>query len=252
MARRFPRFITRPVRGLLRSLGFEVVKVADMAIAAPELRVQWIERLGIDLVVDVGANEGQFVGWMRERGYGGRIVSFEPQRLAFEACTARWKSDPRWTGLRLALGETAGEMPIHVAGNSMSSSLLPMLDSHVDALPESAIVKTETVSVARLDETLAPRLEGARRVYLKLDVQGFEPDVLRGATGILEHVAMMELELSLVPLYEGQALLPQMVTDVTALGFTPIALEPGFRDTRDGRMLQMDGIFVRTSLLDAH
>ncbi len=250
--RPLPRFIVRPVRALLRLLDFDLVRLSSVAPTAATIRSQWIDRLGVDLVVDVGANEGQFVGWMRDRGYTGRIVSFEPQRRVFEICRARWKGDPRWTGFHRALGEESGEMQMHVAGNSVSSSLLTMLDSHVEALPESAIVATEAVTVSRLDETLGPEvLRNADRIYLKMDVQGFERNVLRGATGILDRIAFIELELSLVPLYSGQVLLPEMMNDVAALGFTPVALEPGFTSTLDGRMLQMDGLFVRTSLLDA-
>ena len=133
-------------------MGYDVV--AYSPLAQVDVRMHWLRRLKIDLVVDVGANEGQFVGWMRDRGYHGRIVSFEPQAAAFASCSRRWGGDPHWTGVRKALGETAGEIDLHVAGNSVSSSILPMLDSHVTALPESAIVTTERIQLARLDVEL--------------------------------------------------------------------------------------------------
>jgi FkbM family methyltransferase len=239
----------RPVLSLLRSQGFHVVRLPQGEVTATNIRQHWIDRLGIDLVVDVGANEGQFVGWMRDRGYAGRIVSFEPQAAAFAACSALWGNDRRWTGLRMALGESKGELALQIAGNSMSSSLLPMLDSHVNALPSSAIVSEEMVPVERIDAAIGPHLDGASQLYLKIDTQGFELPVLRGATGLLDKVAFLELELSLVPLYDGQALLPETVSAVQAMGFTPVWLEQGFSDEREGRMLQMDGLFVRDALL---
>jgi FkbM family methyltransferase len=212
----------------------------------------WVKRLNIDLVVDVGANEGQFVERMRDMAYGGQIVSFEPLHEAFDKLNAKFGSTSNWRGLQLALGERDEELTMEVAGNSMmSSSLLHMLPNHVEAYPASAIYKTETVKVRRLDETLRPKLNGANRLFLKIDTQGFEDHVLRGAQGILEYVALLELELSLVPLYESQSLLPEMMNFVADLGFLPVDLGRGFADDVRGRLLQVDGLFVRSDLINS-
>jgi FkbM family methyltransferase len=241
------RPVARPVRRLLRRFGFDITPYTGAT--QHDVRMHWLRALDIDLVVDVGANEGQFVGWMRERGYAGRIVSFEPQATAFGACSRRWGNDAQWTGIRSALGEAAGEIDLQIAGNSVSSSILPMLDSHVAALPESAIVSTERIRIARLDEELGKLAIASSRTFLKIDAQGFELPVLRGASGWLDRVAFLELELSLVPLYEGQELLPTIWSAVGDLGFTPIWIEQGFSDAHAPRMLQVDGLFVKTDLL---
>ncbi|MGY6710630.1 MAG: FkbM family methyltransferase [Rhizobiaceae bacterium] len=244
------RFIFRPLRQLLRKSGYDIVRLPPGGAPA-DVRMRWMNRLGVDLVIDVGANQGHFVGWMRGRGYDGSILSFEPQRDAYEACEARWKDDPNWSGIRTALGEADAELELHIAGNSFSSSLRPMLGRHVEALPESAIVRGEMVPVTRLDAAIPERLDAAaRRIYLKVDTQGYEDTVLAGATGIMDRVALIELELSLVPLYEGQALMPEMMDKVAALGFVPIAMEQGFASTVDGRLLQVDCIFARADWLD--
>lgn len=240
---RIRRPLARLIRGQLRRMGYRIEPFR------PSIRDHWMKRLDIDLVVDVGANEGQFVGWMRGWGYTGRIVSFEPMRSAFDRCRERWSGDPRWAGAQLALGESDAQLEIQVAGNSMSSSLLPMLRSHVEAAPQSAIVATEAVAVRRLDQAILPHMQDARRLFLKVDTQGYEAQVLLGATGILDQVAFIELELSMVPLYAGQALLPEMMTKVANLGYTPVALEPGFANYDEGRVFQMDGLFVRNDLL---
>lgn len=246
---RWLRPIYRPLRQLLRKGGYDVVSLPAGGTPA-DVRMRWMNRLGVDLILDVGANKGHFVGWMRDRGYDGPILSFEPQREAYEACEARWKDDPNWSGVRAALGEAEAELELHIAGNSFSSSLRPMLESHVEALPESAIVASEMVPVLRLDAALPPEIgEKARRIFLKIDTQGYEDTVLAGATGLLDRVALIELELSLVPLYEGQALMPEMMEKVAALGFVPIALEQGFVSTVDERLLQVDCIFARADLL---
>lgn len=231
----------------MRRMGYDVV--AYSPLAQVDVRTHWLRQLKIDLVVDVGANEGQFVGWMRERGYNGRIISFEPQAAAFASCSRRWGGDPHWIGVEKALGEEAGEMDLHVAGNSVSSSLLPMLDSHVAALPESAIVMTERIQLGRLDIELGKLMNGSSRIFLKIDAQGFELPVLRGASGQLDNVALIEIELSLVPLYDGQELLPTVWSVLGSLGFTPIWIEQGFSESSAPRMLQVDGLFVRTELL---
>jgi Methyltransferase FkbM domain len=124
-----------------------------------------------------------------------------------------------------------------------------MLPNHVEAEPTSAIFRTETVSVRRLDEVLPPLLNNEERIFLKVDTQGFEDHVLKGATGILGKIVLLELELSLVTLYSGQTLLPEMMNLVAGLGFTPVSLDRGFADNKRGKLLQVDGLFVRNDLV---
>ncbi len=223
---------------------------ANRTIEPHDVTHSWVKRLNIDLVVDVGANEGQFVQLVRSRGFAGRIISFEPLEAAYKKLTVRFSGDPKWAAVQTALGEKNDTLTMEVAGNQfMSSSLLSMLPTHVEAEPTSAIFRTESVSVRRLDEALPPIMHGAKRLFLKIDTQGFEDHVLKGATGILENVLLLELELSLVPLYAGQTLLPEMMNLVASLGFTPISLDRVFADNIRGKLLQMDGLFVRNDLV---
>jgi FkbM family methyltransferase len=158
----------------------------------------------------------------------------------------------------MALGAKTGEIEINIAANSYSSSILPMLDSHLAAAPSSAYVQKEKVPLRLLDHALAdlhPDLLEAtsaptRCIFLKLDVQGYESQVLAGATQLLHHTLAVQLEMSLLPLYEGEALMPQMHAVMTAKGFDLWDLEPSFRDPRTGRFLQLDGIFTRSSFLN--
>ena len=241
------RPLRRPVRKILQRWGYDVVRASRAS--AVDARMHWIGKLGIDLIVDVGANKGQFVGWMRERGYAGRIISFEPQAEAFKACVTRWGDDPDWQGVHCALGETPGEIEMQLAANSVSSSILPMLQTHVTALPESLIVSSEKVMLARLDHEVEKRLADESRLFLKIDTQGFEMPVLRGAGALIDQVSLIEVELSLVPLYAGQALLTEVWNNIEAMGFTPIWVEQGFSDLREARLLQVDALFVRSQLI---
>lgn len=228
-----------------------VRKPGPKTIAPDRVTKSWIDRLNIDLVVDVGANEGQFVKLVRKRGYKGTIVSFEPLDAAYNKLNSRFRHDLNWKGFQLALGERDAELTMQVAGNQlMSSSLLAMLPNHVEALPESAIFTTESVKVRRLDDALAPVIGKAERLFVKVDTQGFEDQVLKGSTGILDKIVLLELELSLVPLYSGQMLMPDMMNLVSKIGFTPVFLERMFSDDFRGKLLQVDGLFVRNEHLD--
>ncbi|CAM2843857.1 Methyltransferase FkbM domain-containing protein [Mycobacterium simiae] len=121
-----------------------------------------------------------------------------------------------------------------------------MLKSHQDAFPPANYIGTEQVPIHRLDG-LTPKVLGASSVvFLKIDVQGFEKQVIAGAQStISDHVVGMQLELSFIPLYEGGMLIREALDLVYSLGFTLTGLLPGFTDPRDGRMLQADGIFFR-------
>jgi FkbM family methyltransferase len=208
-----------------------------------------LEHCKIDLVFDVGANDGQYATELRAHGYGGRIVSFEPQASAHARLANAASGNPGWTvAPRMALGDTEGEITIHVAGNSLSSSILDMLPEHVHAAPGSAYVGSEIVALKRLDGVAGEYLENARRVLLKIDTQGYEDRVLTGARGVLQSVIAIQTELSLVPLYSGQPLFDEMRSRIEAMGFVLFAVLPGYVHEQTGQTLQIDGFFIRREL----
>jgi hypothetical protein len=132
-----------------------------------------------------------------------------------------------------------------VAGNSASSSILPMKDLHERAAPESRYVGTQRVALRRLDEVQHPAIQTSQRLMLKIDTQGYEMAVLRGAEKMLPRLAGVQLELSLAPLYEGQTLYLELIDWLRARGFDLWSVIPGFVDPSSGRMLQFDGVFFR-------
>lgn len=200
----------------------------------------------VDLVLDVGANTGGYATSLREAGYRGRILSFEPLSSAHAALVAATAGDPAWSAApRMAIGERDGDVTINIAGNSASSSLLPMTDRHKGAAPESAYIGAETVEVRRLDGVRHPFLDAAAAPFLKIDTQGYESQVLAGAAGILPRLVGVQLEMSLRHLYEGQSLWRDVIAALEAARFELWAVVPGFFDPATGRMLQCDGIFFR-------
>ncbi len=205
-----------------------------------------LHRFGIDLVLDVGANRGQFASEIRRGGYSGNIVSFEPLSEAHGDLLQASHGDTNWEVYsRCALGNQTGEVEINVAGNSLSSSILPMLESHRSAAPESAYKGKETAPIKTLDTIAGPYLKNSRVPFLKIDTQGFEWQVLDGASATLPKIRGLLLELSLVPLYEGQHLWLESIKRLEAAGFVLWGFKPVFHDPHDGRTLQVDGIFFR-------
>jgi FkbM family methyltransferase len=233
------------LRDGLRQVGLSLQRYSPATV--PDALVQaLLAHHEIDLVLDVGANTGQYATALRRAGYAGRIVSFEPVRAAWEQCSTEASRDPLWSvAPRAALGATDGQTEIHVARNSVSSSILPMHDAHRAAAPHSTYVGTEVVDVRRLDHVARDAIERARRPFLKIDTQGYERQVLEGAQGIRDRLHGIQLEISLTPLYEGSPTLTELLQTMEAWGFAPYALLPGFIDPRSARMLQIDGLFFR-------
>lgn len=206
-----------------------------------DARLRLLREREVEIVFDVGANAGQYASRLREDGYEGVIVSFEPLAEAYERLEGAAAADPKWHTMRVALAEEPGTATIHVSANSYSTSFLPITGRCVDAAPGAAYVGTELVDVATLDLLALP--PGA--AMLKIDVQGTEPSVLRGAREFLRQVEAVEAELSLVPLYKGQDLAPAVCQLLRNEGFVPVALDVAFADPTTGEILCLDGLFAR-------
>ncbi|MEH3034314.1 MAG: FkbM family methyltransferase [Aeromicrobium erythreum] len=200
----------------------------------------------IETVLDVGANVGQYAVLTRSAGFGGRIISCEPLSGAFGQIAARAKSDPRWTVLNTAVGAEPGETTINVSENSFSSSIREMTHEHLDAAPGSGYIAVETVPVTTVRDVVAEHDVDPARALLKIDTQGFEDEVLRGAGDLVGRFAAIQLELSFVELYAGQRLYEDLVADMAAAGYRIQQIDPGFSNEA-GRLLQVDGLFVLAS-----
>lgn len=234
----------RLVRRMVRLVGLEVVKSSSKPDVIRAFAALLAER-DITLVLDVGANVGEFGARLRQLGYEGRILSFEPRAAAYERLARRAAMDQAWATRKVALGDEAGEMTLHVSSNEVSSSLLRIERGHVDAAPTSAYVSAERVCLVRLDIVVV--CDGTDRLALKLDVQGYEEVVLRGASRLLPGIEIIQVELSLAPLYRGQPDWRTMVDALTAMGFELHAIEPVFRDPVTGATLQVDALFRRAT-----
>ena len=210
-------------------------------------RAELIAERAIDAVVDVGANEGLFARRLRDEGFTGRIVSFEPLSSAFVLLALASAPDPKWECLRLGLGATTGAATLNVAGNLASSSFLPMERELTEADPRLAYIGREECSLSTLDILASGLFQPEERLYLKLDVQGFELEVLRGAEATLEHVLVLDVELSQTQLYEGAPLIDEVVAYLAERDYVLLGTEPAYVHPRTGETVQLNGLFVRNS-----
>jgi len=237
------------IKKSLQNLGLEVHRYVppDRLLALPPTpTIYSLRNFKIDLVLDVGANVGQFASELRQGGFAGKIVSFEPLTQAHAELQQASEADPLWDVYpRCALGDHEGEVEINIAGNSQSSSILPMLESHRSAAPESSYKEKEVVAIKKLDSIAGHYLKAARSPFLKIDTQGFEWQVLDGAREVLPSIQGILVELSLVPLYEGQHLWRDVIDRLEAEGFTLWTFQPTFSNQLTGQTLQVDGVFYR-------
>jgi FkbM family methyltransferase len=231
------------VRRLANALGYDIVGYDGRSDRWRMARL--LERHRIAVLFDVGANCGTF-GWdMRELGFRGRIVSFEPSSDAFAQLERMARADGNWQAVNVGLGDRDEDRLLNVAANSQSSSFLPMLDVHRQAAPESRYEKEERTAVRRLDGIFDTYCRPGEAAFLKIDTQGFEKYVLEGARGKLGAVPLIQLECSLVPLYEGANSIEDMIGYMRKLGYDPVDTLPTFYHHDTGHLMQADVIFLR-------
>lgn len=234
------------INGVLGFAGIRLVRndLPRSSDVAGGLR-QIITHLDISVTFDVGANVGQYATELRNMGYRGRIVSFEPQPVAFAALSGKAMLDPQWMTRRLALGDQETEQELNISQNSVSSSFLPALTDIVEV--EAGILQTgiEKVAITTLDKIYKEFIGPTDRVFLKIDAQGYEPQILAGAREFLGCCKAVQMEMALFPSYRGQKMFLEMIECMNESGFRLVHLERGFSDTRTGYLIEVDGVFVQ-------
>lgn len=196
------------------------------------------------MIVDIGANTGQFVEKMRAARCDLPVLSFEPIAECHATLEHKARMAKDWTiAPRMALGDHQGQLTIHkLRDSSLSSALKPIRS---DGKPENIdIVGTETVPLTTLDQALAP-YPGAQKLFIKLDVQGTERAVLAGATEALKRCVGFHIELGFNPLYDGENSYLEMLTILDAAGFYPVYVAPILSRQKLGPVSQVDMILHR-------
>jgi FkbM family methyltransferase len=238
----------RFIKNTLEKFGVQIKRYPDGNL---KTRLKIMAYCDIDTLFDVGANAGQYAMGMRKTGYTKKIVSFEPLSSAFEGLKKAAANDGDWTVNNCALGNEDGKSIIHIAGNSYSSSILNMLPQHEESAPASKYIGQEEITIRKLDSVFRSYAGEDAGVMLKIDTQGYEKSVLDGAVESLPAIRVIQLEMSIVPLYENEMLYLEMIGFLDQKGFQLFSLENGFSDPVSGQLLQVDGIFVNKAFVQA-
>ena len=234
--------IKRLIKSSLRSRGYYLSVLPGFQNLSPDPLCYH----GIELLIDVGANIGQFAQESRDKGYVGKIVSFEPLPDAHAVVSDKARDDPAWfVHERSALGSQSGTASINVSENSFSSSLLPASAELIAAAPGAAYVDRVETPVVTLDSVFDRYRTNNEKTFLKIDTQGFEWEVLQGALTALPHIFGARIELSILPLYEGQKLYLEIMNFMDAAGFTLNGIIPVFGEVSTGQLLQFDAVYIR-------
>lgn len=202
----------------------------------------------IDCVLDVGANDGGYRDFLRQHvGYEGAIVSFEPIPKLAEVLRKKSQSDAKWKIIEVALANEDGQREFNIMASSQFSSFLtPDHSATPHLIAKNNIQETAVVRVAKLASIFEEitRSISASNFYLKLDTQGYDLEVLRGAIEILPHIKGMQTELSMLPIYGNMPDYRAVLNEVESLGFCishmfPVNHDPGLR------AIEFDCVLVR-------
>jgi FkbM family methyltransferase len=200
----------------------------------------------IDVLFDVGANTGQYAKDARRQGYKGKIISFEPLPDAHEKLTKNSKKDPLWIiHERIALGSKKESGFINVSENSYSSSLLNITQALISNTPDTKYIKKIKIDITTLDSVFNSYVNENNKVFLKIDTQGFESEVLKGSVKNLKNISGIQLEMSTESLYQKQKTYEYFLTYLKKYNFRLWSIIPGYWNTKTGQMLQFDGIFIK-------
>jgi FkbM family methyltransferase len=241
--------IDKFVQAIARRFGYTVIpnwRMDDLALASHLRRL--FAALEISTVLDVGANAGQYRDFLRNQvGFEGYIVSFEPVAALVEQLRLRVSSDPRWQILPWALGASDSKGEINVTrGSDFSSFLKP----ETSLLPQherlNVVDHQETVSVKRLDgvfESIVRDLPPGGRVFLKMDTQGYDLEVMKGASGILDQIAALQSEVSVIPIYAGMPDYVMSAKTLADLGFDITGMFPVSEDALL-RVVEFDCVMI--------
>jgi FkbM family methyltransferase len=241
------------LRNLMHRFGFDVTRwphrpddgVLDWALDAV------LRSREINCVIDVGGNRGHFGERLRALGYRGRIVSFEPSPSTLPVITAAAAKDARWEVRPLGLSAASGTAELRLHEGPELDSLLTSLPGVVDQIPIMAETGTATVSLSTLAAEFPSIVAGvdSPRVLLKSDTQGHDAAVLRGAGsgGLPPSVVAVLVELAAQPIYHDQPKMTEVMDILLDDGFTPVAFQPLFQSSDGLRMVEIDGLFMRSA-----
>lgn len=225
-------FLKNDLKELLRKWQIYVHR-SPPEILSEHLRAVFA-RLGVNCVIDVGGHYGEYGKFLRRLGYKGHIASFEPTTEAFDKLALQTEKDRNWRAFKYGLGAAEGQIDINIARHSVFNSFLtPTQFSSEQFGKEAEVVARETVRIETFDRMLQQCVEEILDpvIYLKLDTQGYDLEVLRGAQQNIDRVVALQSEVSVKSIYVGMPGFREAIDRYLEHGFEITGLFPVTRDT---------------------
>ncbi len=235
--------ILKIIKHLVKLFGINIQKYNPANVEEEQI-IFLLSKHNIDVVIDIGANVGQYGLMLRKLNYDKRIISFEPISECYEMLKRNKGTDNLWDIYKIAAGDFDGTSQINISNNLVSSSLLkpheklPMYDDGIRT------VKTETITVSKLDSFFGNRTIGDS-IYLKIDVQGFERETLEGGLGFLKSIKVIQVESSLSSFYNKGSKIEDIMSLLRDQGFLPYNFIKGVKNNSTGQLFEVDIFFVR-------
>ncbi|MBN1464395.1 FkbM family methyltransferase [candidate division KSB1 bacterium] len=228
----------------LNHKGLTIVTFDSREVQLEKVRNDWLTKNNINSIIDVGASDGGFATKARKLFQRAKIYSFEPIPSSYKILTKKFASDKNFKAFNIALGNTVGQSEFHLHEHVGASSFLRISDLHIDAHPYTKNCSEIKVALDKLDnlikiEDLTPD------ILLKLDVQGYEIEVLKGSEELLKHTRYVYSEVCFNKLYEEQPLFDDIADFLRERGFHIAGVENIARSTKDGTFLNADVFFTR-------
>jgi FkbM family methyltransferase len=235
-------------------LGYHVGVLPPTAGTAQDHVALLCEKFGLNCVIDVGAHRGEYGGLLRQAGYTGRIVSFEPVGENFLQLQETSAKDDAWYTHHMALGDADERLEINVnVGTETSSFLKPSSYGQEKFRGKLGTNKTEKVEVRLLDSVIKECISGIKqpRVFLKIDAQGYDMKVIQGAEKSLPMIAGLQMELAVQRIYEGMLDYRECIEQLNRMGYLLSAVFP-VRIDDSMRLIEMDCIMVHNNFGTNH
>jgi FkbM family methyltransferase len=216
-------------------------------------KIRFYEIGNFDLILDVGANKGQFVSELRkEYKYRNQIISFEPLLNEFKILQKYYEADFRWKGFNFALGDFRAKSSINISRHSPSSSLLDFNNKHLVCNSNLSLIGTQEIKIETIDNIFEELLseKNYENILLKIDTQGYDKKVLIGAKNSLNKIKGIYIELSIKELYKGESLFLDIMNFLEKHNFELYTLEPYYFDQKSFDLLQIEGYFLNKSLIN--
>ncbi|WP_334186749.1 FkbM family methyltransferase [Noviherbaspirillum sp.] len=242
------KMLGKSVTEMATKRGYEIIPFWKMA---ERPLVDHLRRLfaqyGIDTVIDVGANKGQFHDLVRnDVGFRGQIHSFEPVSSYAQGLKQKSIDDTAWKIHPYALGSAPGTAEINVTQSpGLNSFLAPRTDVVAGFWNDNSISHVEKVAIRTLDDVLADEgIDCSRQgVYLKLDTQGFDLEVIKGARKSIAGIRGLQSEASIRPIYHGMPTYNETIQEMNELGFALSGMFPVTSDV-SLRLVELDFVFI--------